>query len=438
VAPRAPAASEDCLFLNVWTSANRASDRRPVMVWIYGGGFTGGSGSDQWYDGEALAAKGPVIVTMNYRLGSLGFFAHPELAKESGRNASGNYGMMDALATLRWVKANIANFGGDPNNVTIFGESAGAIMIGAIVGSPEAKGLFHRAIAQSGAWMGLQMGRMTPASQALANGAKATEAAGVKSIAELRARPLAELPALGGAGLVIDGYLIPEDLSITFAAGRQNNVDILAGSNKDENTLFGGGGRGGGRGGGAAAAPVPGAAVQAYVAQARQRYGDLADMYLKLYPAGTDDQVAQASAQLQNDEINWNMRQFAAAQSKVGKKAYSYFFTRVPLQNGQPQANGATHTAEISYAFNHPFRGGATLEWNDVDRKLADQMSSYWVNFATKGDPNGPGLPAWPRYTALATSKVMVLGDTVHVEATPPAPKMAFFDALYARLMQGN
>jgi para-nitrobenzyl esterase len=178
--------------------------------------------------------------------------------------------------------------------------------------------------------------------------------------------------------------------------------------------------------------------VQAYVAQARQRYGDLADMYLKLYPAGTDDQVAQASAQLQNDEINWNMRQFAAAQSKVGKKAYSYFFTRVPLQNGQPQANGATHTAEISYAFNHPFRGGATLEWNDVDRKLADQMSSYWVNFATKGDPNGPGLPAWPRYTALATSKVMVLGDTVHVEATPPAPKMAFFDALYARLMQGN
>jgi para-nitrobenzyl esterase len=410
------------------------------MVWIYGGGFTGGSGSDQWYDGESLAAKGPVIVTFNYRLGALGFFAHPELAKESGRNASGNYGMMDALAALRWVKANIANFGGDPNNVTIFGESAGAIMIGAIVGSPPARGLFHRAIAQSGAWMGLQMARMTSGQERQGQGAKALEAAGVKTIAELRARPLAELPDLGGAGLVIDGYLIPEDLSITFANGRQNDVDVLAGSNKDENTFFGGGRGGGGRGGrgGGGAAPAPGAAVQAYVAQAKQRYGDLADMYLKLYPAGTDEQVAQASAQAQNDEINWNMRQFAAAQSKKGRKGYAYFFTRVPLQNGQPQANGATHTAEISYAFNHPVRGGAALEWNDVDRKLADQMSSYWVNFATKGDPNGSGLPAWPQFTDLATSKVMVLGDAVQQEAIVPAPKMAFFDQLYARLMKGN
>jgi para-nitrobenzyl esterase len=437
--PRQPPPSEDCLTVNVWTSANSASDRRPVMVWIYGGGFTGGSGGMQWYDGENLAAKGPVIVTLNYRLGALGFFAHPELAKEAGHSGSGNYGMMDALEALRWVKRNISAFGGDPNNVTIFGESAGAIMIGGIVGSPQAKGLFHRAIAESGAWMGLQMGVMTTTAQAQGAGAKAMEAAGVKTLAELRAKPLADLPPLGGAGLVIDGHLIPEDLSITFANGRQNDVDVLAGSNKDENTFFGGGGRGGGRGGAGAAPapPAPGSVVAAYVAQAKTTYGDLADTFLKLYPAATDADVAAARAQAQNDEINWNMRQFAAAQSKKGKKGYSYFFTRVPLRNGQPQPNGSTHTAEISYVFNHPYSNGP-LEWNDVDRKLGDTMSSYWVNFATKGDPNGSGLPTWPQMKDTSKDRVIVLGDTVQVESSVSAEKLAFFDARYARLTKAG
>jgi para-nitrobenzyl esterase len=224
--PREPARAEDCLYLNVWTSANSPNDRRPVMVWIYGGGFTGGSGGLAWYDGENLAAKGPVIVTFNYRLGSLGFFSHPELAKESGHNASGNYGMMDALAALQWVKKNISAFGGDPNNVTIAGESAGAIMIGAIVGSPQAKGLFHRAIAESGGWMGLMMGRMTSGETAQANGVKTMEALGAKTIAELRAKPMNELTGLSAGGLVIDGYLIPEDISLTFASGRQKAVDV--------------------------------------------------------------------------------------------------------------------------------------------------------------------------------------------------------------------
>src|SRR5262245_28821019 len=232
-APREPARSEDCLYANVWTSANNSNDRRPVMVWIYGGGFTGGSGGLAWYDGENLAAKGPVIVTFNYRLGTFGFFSHPELAKESGRNASGNYGMMDAIAMLQWVKKNISAFGGDPNNVTIAGESAGAMMVGALVGSPVAKGLFHRAIAESGGWMGLTMQRMTVSGQAQENGAKAMATLGVKTITELRAKPLAELTGLGGAGLVVDGYIIPEDLSITFMNGKQNAEDVLTGSNKD-------------------------------------------------------------------------------------------------------------------------------------------------------------------------------------------------------------
>ena len=432
--PRQPPASEDCLTLNVWTNANRAGDRRPVMMWIYGGGFTGGSGGNAWYDGEDLANKGAVIVTMNYRLGTFGFLAHPELAKETGRSGSGNYGVMDAIAALQWIKKNISAFGGDPNNVTIAGESAGAIMVGGLVGSPQAKGLFNRAILQSGGWMGLTMARMRTTEQAQGAGAKALETAGVKSIAELRAKPFAELPNLQGvqAGLVIDGYIFPEDLSITFANGKQNEVDLLAGSNKDENT-FGGGGGGRGRGGDAPA----GSPAELYIARAKAQYGDLADMYLKLYPATTEAEIAAMTAQVYNDEVNWNMRNSAALQAKKGKKGYAYFFTRVPLRNGKPQPNGATHTAEISYAFNHAYSNGP-LEWDDVDRKLADQMSSYWVNFMAKGDPNGAGLPAWPQYKDLSKDKVMVLGDTVQVEATVPADKMAFFNARWARLMKGN
>ena len=438
--PRQPPANEDCLTVNVWTSANRANDRRPVMMWIYGGGFTGGSGGQAWYDGEDLAVKGPVIVTMNYRLGQFGFLAHPELAKEAGHTGSGNYGVMDAIAALKWIKTNIAAFGGDPNNVTIAGESAGAIMVGALVGSPQAKGLFNRAILQSGGWMGLQMARMRTIEQAQGAGAKALEAAGVKSIAELRAKPFAELPNLQGvqAGMVIDGYIFPEDLTITFTNGKQNDVDLLAGSNKDENTFFGGGGggRGGGRGG-ADAPPAPGSVMAGYIARAKEQYGDLADTFLKLYPVNSDADVPLMQAAAQNDEINWNMRNSAALQAKKGKKGYAYFFTRVPLQNGKPSGRGSSHTAEISYAFNHAYANGP-LEWVDVDKKLADQMSSYWANFITKGDPNGPGLPAWPAYKDLSKDKVMVLGDTVQVETTVPAEKLAFFSARWARLMKSN
>ena len=287
--PREPARSEDCLYLNVWTSANNANDRRPVMVWIYGGGFTGGSGGLAWYDGENLAAKGPVIVTINYRLGSLGFFAHPELAKESGHNAAGNYGMMDAIAALQWVKKNISAFGGDPNNVTIAGESAGAIMVGALVGSPQAKGLFNRAIAQSGGWMGLTMGRMTPGQTAQANGVKTMEALGVKTIAELRAKPLNELTGLSAGGLIVDGYIIPEDMSLTFQNGRQNAVDVLTGSNKDE-ANFGVCGGGGGRGGGA---PMT---AETFKANAQRKFGEAADDFVKLYGVTTDAEAQPADA----------------------------------------------------------------------------------------------------------------------------------------------
>jgi para-nitrobenzyl esterase len=428
--PREPARAEDCLYLNIWTSANSPNDKRPVMVWIYGGGFTGGSGGLAWYDGENLASKGPVIVTFNYRLGSLGFFAHPELAKESGHNASGNYGMMDAIAALQWVKRNISAFGGDPNNVTIAGESAGAIMVGALLGSPLAKGLYHRAIAESGGWMGLTMGRMASGQTAQANGSKTMEALGVKTIAELRAKPMNELTGLSAGGLVVDGYVIPEDVSLTFMNGKQHAVDVLTGSNKDEANFGvcpGVGGRGGG----------PALTADTFKANSQRKFGEAADEYAKLYPVVSDADAPSAAHVACADEINWNMRQWAVAQAKAGKKAYAYFFTRIPTLNGGPSPQGATHTAEISYAWNNP-KGQASQTWNDVDTKLADTMSSYWVNFITKGDPNGNGLPKWPEYKDLANGRVMVLGDTVQVESVPPTAKLSFYQAAFQRLLKSS
>jgi para-nitrobenzyl esterase len=426
--PREPARSEDCLYLNVWTSANNANDKRPVMVWIYGGGFTGGSGGLAWYDGENLASKGPLIVTLNYRLGSLGFFAHPELAKESDHHAAGNYGMMDAIAALQWVKRNIGAFGGDPNNVTVAGESAGAIMVGALVGSPLAKGLFHRAIAESGGWMGLTMGRMTLGETAQANGVKTMEALGVKTIAELRAKPLNELTGLSAGGLIIDGYVIPEDVSQTFMSGKQNAVDVLTGSNKDE-ANFGVCGGGGGRGGGA---PLT---AEGFKTNAQRKFAEAADEYVKLYNVTSDADAPPAAHMACADEITWNMRQWAVAQAKQGKKAYTYFFSHIPTLNGAPSPQGATHTAEISYAWNNP-KGQATQTWNEVDTKLADMMSSYWVNFIAKGDPNGNGLPKWPEYKDLTSGRVMVFGDTPQVEPTAPTAKLSFYQAAYQRMLK--
>jgi para-nitrobenzyl esterase len=417
-----PAASEDCLYLNFWTCAKTASEKRPVIVWTYGGGFTGGAGSEPRYDGEALAKKGAVVVTYNYRLGAFGFFAHPELTKESGHNASGNYGMMDMAEVLHWVQRNIASFGGDPARVTIDGESAGAFLVSAMVGSPEGKGLFKRAISQSGAWMGIGIGKMTTLGQGEEAGVKMAQAMGAGSLADLRAKSAADLFKNGhSGGIIVDGWYIPEDLSATFAKGKENDVDVLVGSNRDEGTFF--------------ARPGTNVSAAQFATRAKERFGNLTPGFTKLYPAGTDADAAAAQLATTRDEIGWHMRTWAQLQEKRGKdKAYLYFFTRVPpVAEGRP-SRGATHTAELSYMFNNLAPG---TPWTDVDRKLADTMSSYWVNFAATGNPNGKGLPEWSLYSPKA-AQAMILGDTVSMGTGVDPAVLSFYDSYYKTLTAGS
>ena len=237
--PDSPGMSEDCLYLNVTTPAKRPGEKLPVMVWVYGGAYAEGGGNMPISEGRHLAAKGAIVVTFNYRVGAFGFLSHPELSAESGRGASGNQALADAIATLKWVKANIAQFGGDPDNVTIFGQSAGACIDAGLVGSPEAKGLFRRAVSESGQWMGLGIDRMTPLQEAEQRTVEQAGKAGLKSLAEMRAMSAEDIMKAfpRGQGMMIDGAIIPEDLSKTFAEGRQNRVDVLTGSNGTEMNL---------------------------------------------------------------------------------------------------------------------------------------------------------------------------------------------------------
>jgi para-nitrobenzyl esterase len=413
--------SEDCLYLNIWTAANSNREKRPVMVWSHGGGYTMGSGDSPQFDGEALAAKGVILVTYNYRLGVFGFFAHPDLTRESEKNASGNYGLMDLAAVLRWVRKNIAAFGGDPQRVTIFGVSAGAGLVSNMVGSPETKGLFRRAIAQSGGWMGLRIGKPMMRPQAEAAGVKVAESMGAKSIAELREKPAADLLKSGrGTGPIVDGWFIPEDLSSIYLRSEQNDVDLLVGSNQDEGTFF----------------SRPGQVkAEQFISQSRQRFGSFADEFLKLYPAGSDKEAESSQLASFRDELAWHMRTWAGLKSMGGNgRSYLYYFTHEPPAVPGTPSRGATHGAETPYVFQNLVP--AALPWKDLDRRLADIISSYWSNFAAKGDPNGRGLPNWPEYQN-PNGLAMVLGDKVE-PAPPERVSSEFFDRYNAAVRTGK
>jgi para-nitrobenzyl esterase len=413
--------SEDCLYLNIWTGAKSSDERRPVMVYIHGGSFTSGSGSMDWYDGETMANKGIVYVTVNYRLSVLGFMAHPELTKESGYNASGNYGILDLIAALKWVKNNIAEFGGDPENVTIAGESAGSGCVNILMASPLAKGLFHRAIAESGGYFSKEsMGTITKtmAEMELA-GVAFQKAQNKTSLAEMRQMPAIDLIKAAKKESyipIIDGYVLPDSVYHIFAAGRQNDVPLIVGNNADEGAMF-------------FAKPL-GKAMNAknYRAAVFKKFEDKAEEFLKLYPLDTNRQAREAQIAVGRDHwFAWQMHTWAKLQSKTGKsKVYYYYFDKLWPIETITRKWGVFHASEIIYAYGNLDK--VNLPFSDVDRKLSDIMSDYWTNFAAMGDPNGKELPLW---TACDETyeQTMELGNNIGMIDMPRKTYLDFFDA---------
>lgn len=408
--------SEDCLYLNVWTPSDSADAHLPVMVWIYGGGFQAGASSEPRQDGENLAKKGVVVVSMNYRLGVFGFFAHPELTKESDHNASGNYGLEDQLAALQWVQRNIHAFGGDPKNVTIFGESAGSFSVSAQVASPLAKGLFARGIGESGSNFGTPDRRETTLTKAEDTGQKFAAAIGANSLEALRAMPANQLldAAIKDRNQFrfwpdIDGYFLPETMEAIYDAGKESHVPLMAGWNANE------GGIGGGK---------PPATVQSWTAQAHEMFGDKAAEFLKVYPAANDGEArASADAFAAAKFIalaTWEWLQ--AHQATSDSAVYRYLFAQAPPMKNGP-SRGAYHSAEIEYVFGNLVY--KDLPWRPEDHKISELMSSYWTNFAKSGDPNGPGLPKWPEYSKSDADMVMHIAAG-NVDAAPAKDQARF------------
>jgi para-nitrobenzyl esterase len=399
--------AEDCLYLNVWTAANTSDEKLPVLVWIYGGGFGSGGNSVPLYDGEDLAKKGIVVVALNYRVGILGFLAHPELSAENPDQTSGNYGILDQIAALEWVNRNIAAFGGDPDKVTIAGQSAGAFSVNALVVAPKAKGLFHKAIAQSGGMFHRGSGLISGISGAEERGKSLTDTMAV-TLADLRKIPADSLLKFPGRfGPVIDGKVLPGVVQ-SFENGSFSDVPLLTGWNADDNVSMG-----------------PPITPEAFKANAKKQYGGRAGEYLQLFPAGNEVELAETQNMI--SELMFGLQNYAWAKMQTEKgqnDAFVYYFTRIPP--GEPNY-GAFHSAEFSYAL-HTLRN-----WNrpfePVDYALEKIMSAYWINFVKTGNPNGEGLPEWPVFNP-EDPLVIDLGADVKTRALPYWEQLKFLESI--------
>ena len=418
---KSDAFSEDCLYLNVWTPAKSPKEKLPVLVWIYGGGFSMGNSAGN--DGSELARKGVVLVSMNYRVGQMGFFAHPELSAENPEGVSGNYGILDQIAALEWIQDNIAAFGGDPDKVTIFGESAGGISVSMLCASPLAKGLFRGAISQSGGSFGPVEERsypgenMTSLDIAEKQGAKLAERLGAESIADLRAMEPDKLGGgfalAGGPWPIVDGYVIPDDQYKLYEAGKFNDVDVLIGYNSDEGASFSFGSND----------------AAAHRASVEERYGRFAEELLKAYPVD-GPVVTKTGRDLARDaSFGWHTWSWARLQSEKGNsKVYMYYFDQHPeYPEGSPQyGNGSPHGQDVDFVFK-------TLkkEDTDTDYELSDIMATYWTNFAKYGDPNGEGLPEWPEFTEDNHVTMVLKGDDPYPAPVPDEDAMWILNSYF-------
>jgi para-nitrobenzyl esterase len=432
---RADSMSEDCLYLNVWTPAKSAKEKLPVLVYFYGGGFVAGDGSEYRYDGESIARKGIVSVAINYRLGIFGFFSHPALTQESAHHASGNYGLLDQTAALKWVQANIEAFGGDPKRVTIAGESAGSIAVSAQMASPLSKNLIAGAIGESGAMIKPTLPAI-PLADCEKNGVSFAEKNGTKSLAELRAIPAAQLlddASKRGAwtlAATVDGYFLPKTPPEIFAAGQQAHVPLLVGWNSAEipYQAFTGGD-----------APTP----ENYANKVKQQFPDNAAEVLRLYPATTQDEVIKSATALASDRfIAYSTWKWADLQSKTGgKPVYRYLFSHPrPKTEAEAKASGplppalkgASHASEIDFAMGN-LSYEKTRTYTSDDYKVSATMESYFANFIKTGNPNGQGLPKWEPNTSGSKVQYMNIDVNTSLEPETDRERYLFLEKLYTK-----